>query len=232
MTAMSDSKHNSPPSTSPPACPPRPRLRRSSAMPMRARCRTRPRATLFIDRDGTVNRHVGYVTKPEQLELLPGAGAAIRRLNQAGVLAVLITNQAVVARGECTFTDLERIHARLETLLGEEGAYLDGIFACPHHPGDGARGVAELIFRCECRKPQPGLVYQAVQELPVDLKRSAVVGDTERDVGLARRLGLPAYRISPALLSEPGVTSVLDLAVAVERWLEYGLAVPTPARCP
>jgi histidinol-phosphate phosphatase family protein len=198
-------------------------------------CQRRPplRATLFIDRDGTVNRHVGYVTKPEQLELLPGAGAAIRRLNQAGVLAVLITNQAVVARGECTFADLERIHARLETLLGEEGAYLDGIFACPHHPGDGMRGrVAELTIRCNCRKPQPGLVYQAVQELPVDLNRSAVVGDTERDVGLARRLGLPAYRISPALLSEPGVTSVLDLAEAVERWLEYGLAVPTPARCP
>jgi histidinol-phosphate phosphatase family protein len=188
-----------------------------------AQYRMTPRPALFIDRDGTVNRHVGYVTKPEQLELLPGTGVAIRRLNQAGVLAILVTNQPVVARGDCSAAELDRIHARLETLLGIEGAFLDGIYACPHHPDGGFPGeVAELKIACHCRKPQPGLVHQAARELPVDLGRSAVVGDSECDVALARRLGLTAYRISSDIPSEPGVMTVLDLAEAVGRWLEDG----------
>jgi histidinol-phosphate phosphatase family protein len=188
---------------------------------VRAFYRTTPRPALFIDRDGTVNRHVGYVTRPEQLELLPGAGTAIRRLNQAGVLAVLVTNQPIIARGECSAARLEHIHARLETLLGAEGAFLDGVYTCPHHPDRGYPGeVAELKISCGCRKPEPGLVLRAARELPLDLGRSAVVGDSDCDVALAQRLGLTAFRVSPDTQCELDVTSVQDLTEAVGRWLD------------
>lgn len=179
------------------------------------------RPALFIDRDGTINRHVGYVTKPEQLELLPGAGEAIRRLNQAGILAVLVTNQPVVARGDCSAENLERIHAHLEGLLGNEGAFLDGVYVCPHHPDGGFPGeVADLKVACSCRKPEPGLVQRAIRDLPIALEHSAVVGDSVRDAELARKIGCPAFHISATPCAGPGVTRVLSLYEAVERWLD------------
>lgn len=182
------------------------------------------RPTLFIDRDGTVNRHVGYLTKPEQLELLPGVGAAIRKLNQGGVLAVIVTNQAVVARGDCTAAELDAIHARLEALLKGEGAFLDGIYACPHHPDAGEGGIPELKVACTCRKPEPGLVHRAMRDLPIDLNRSAVVGDSARDVELAARIGRPAYYISStsnATSASAHVTPVLSLEEAAQLWLGH-----------
>lgn len=185
-----------------------------------AQYRTTLRPALFIDRDGTLNRHIGYINKPDQVELLPGVAGAIRRLNQSGTLAIVITNQPVVARGECSIAELDRIHARLELLLGNEGAFLDAIYACPHHPDGGFEGeVPELKMPCNCRKPEPGLVHRAARELPVDVGRCAVVGDSERDVELAKRLGLSAYRISSHLKSQSGITAVLDLSEAVSRWL-------------
>lgn len=149
------------------------------------------RKAIFLDRDGTINREVTRLKSPDQLELLPGAAAAIRRLNRSGTLAVVITNQPVVARGEVSFESLSRIHARLESQLGEGGAYIDGLYLCPHHPDKGFPGeVVELKGPCSCRKPEPGLIEQACRDLGIGRQDSWMVGDTTSDVEAGRRAGV------------------------------------------
>jgi histidinol-phosphate phosphatase family protein len=149
------------------------------------------RSAVFLDRDGTINREVTHLKSPGQLELLPGAAAAIRRLNRSGTLAVVITNQPVVARGDVSFEELSRIHARLESQLGGGGAFLDGIYLCPHHPDKGFPGeVPELKGPCQCRKPEPGLIDQACSDLGIGRQDSWMVGDTTSDVEAGRRAGL------------------------------------------
>jgi histidinol-phosphate phosphatase family protein len=146
------------------------------------------RSAVFLDRDGTINREVAHIKSPDHLELLPGSAAAIRRLNRSGKLAVVITNQSVVARGDVSFEDLNRIHARLEKKLGAGGAYLDGIYFCPHHPDKGFGGeVPELKGPCKCRKPEPGLLDKACRDLGVGRQNSWMVGDTTSDVEAGRR---------------------------------------------
>jgi histidinol-phosphate phosphatase family protein len=150
-----------------------------------------PRPAVLLDRDGTLNRHVGYVRHPQELELEEGAGVAVRRLNRAGLRTALITNQPVVARGECTEAELRRIHGRLELLLGREGAYLDRLYSCPHHPDRGFPGERpELKGPCACRKPGTGLVERAARELHLDVAGSWLVGDTTVDVRTARAAGM------------------------------------------
>lgn len=150
-----------------------------------------PAPAVFLDRDGTLNRQVGYVHRPEQLELLEGVGPAVSRLNQAGLRAVLVTNQPVVARGECSEEELHRIHCRLEMLLGQEGAWLDGLYFCPHHPDGGFPGERpELKGPCACRKPATGLLERAARELGLALGDSWLVGDSTGDVRTARRAGV------------------------------------------
>jgi histidinol-phosphate phosphatase family protein len=138
---------------------------------------------------------------------------------KSGISPARIRSTSVVARGECTFADIEQIHGRLVMKLREQGAFLDGIFYCPHHPERGFPGeVAGLKVVCGCRKPNPGLVVAALRRLPIDLTRSAIVGDSQRDIGLAQRLGLPGYFISPTSSPtqlDPGITRVADLAEAV-----------------
>ena len=188
---------------------------------MSARSTNALRPALFLDRDGTINRHIGYLDRPGQIELLPGVGAAIRRLNQAGVLAVVVTNQAVIARGQCSEADLAQIHERLRELLAQYGAHLDAIYHCPHHPDRGQPGeVAELKIVCRCRKPEPGMIEAALRDLPIDPNQCAVVGDTERDVGLARNCHLPCYWITSSEQSLPtNVTRVEHLPEAIDLWL-------------
>ena len=180
------------------------------------------RPALFLYRDGTTNRDIGYLDRPEQIGLLSGVGAAIRRLNRAGVLAVVVTNQAVVARGQCSEADLEQIHASLEGELGQHGAYLDAIYHCPHHPDRGQPGeVAELKTVCRCRKPEPGMIKAAMRDLPIDPNQCAVVGDTERDVGLAGNCHLPCYWITSSEQPVPAhVTRVEHLPEAIDHWLD------------
>lgn len=119
---------------------------------------------IFLDRDGTINHYVGFLRNIDEFELLPGAAEAVALINASGYLAVVITNQPVIARGEVSEEELRQIHNKMETLLGLEGAYLDGIYVCPHHPDQGFAGERpELKIVCECRKPKPGLLLQAAQ---------------------------------------------------------------------
>lgn len=157
---------------------------------VRAKNLRTPQRAVFLDRDGTINRFVGFLRDPEQLELLEGAAEAIRMLNTAGRLAVVATNQPVIARGEVTRTGLEQIHKKLETELGQRGAYLDRIYYCPHHPDGGFPGeIPELKTDCACRKPKPGLLLQAARELNIELAASWMIGDSERDVLAGRAAG-------------------------------------------
>jgi histidinol-phosphate phosphatase family protein len=149
------------------------------------------RPAVLLDRDGTINEEVSYVRRPEQFRLIPGAARGIRLLRQAGYRIAVVTNQPVVARGECTFAELQRIHNFMEMELSGEGAFVDGIYFCPHHPHSGFPGeVRELKRECSCRKPRGGLVEQAVRELNLDLARSWLVGDSTGDLETARICGL------------------------------------------
>ena len=128
---------------------------------------------IFLDRDGTINKYVGFLRNINEFELLDGAADAIKKINASGYLAIVITNQPVIARGEVSFEELERIHNKMETLLGKKGAYLDAIYFCPHHPHKGYEGERpELKFDCDCRKPKPGMLLKAAQDFNIDLAQS------------------------------------------------------------
>lgn len=140
---------------------------------------------IFLDRDGTINKYVGFLTKPEQFELLPGVAEAIKMINKSGYLAIVVTNQPVIARGDCTWEELQQIHNKMETELGKEGAFLDAIYICPHHKDKGFEGERpEYKFDCECRKPKPGLLLQAAKDYNIDLSQSIMIGDSENDVNV------------------------------------------------
>lgn len=151
--------------------------------------RNRQRA-VFLDRDGTVNVHKGFLGNIEDFELLPGVAGAVRAINGQGYLAIVVTNQPVVARGKLSSRGLEEIHNRMETELGLEGAYLDGIYVCPHHPDKGYAGeVEELKVQCNCRKPRPGLLLRAAQDMNISLEESWMVGDSENDIKAGKAAG-------------------------------------------
>lgn len=146
---------------------------------------------VFLDRDGTINKYVGFLTKPDQFELLPGIAAAIKMINKSGYLAIVVTNQPVIARGDCTWDELQLIHDKMETELGKEGAFLDAIYVCPHHPDKGFEGERpEYKFDCECRKPKPGLLLQAARDFNIDLTQSYMIGDGERDTSAGEVCGI------------------------------------------
>ena len=145
---------------------------------------------IFLDRDGTINKYVGFLRKEEEFELLPGVADAVRKINQSGFLAIVVTNQPVIARGEVTFEGLDTIHNKMETLLGTEGAYLDAIYFCPHHPHKGYEGeVAELKIECDCRKPKPGMLIKAAEDFNINLSQSFMVGDGENDIKAGKAAG-------------------------------------------
>ncbi|AWK13384.1 HAD-IIIA family hydrolase [Candidatus Fukatsuia symbiotica] len=149
------------------------------------------RVAVFLDRDGTLNKEVNYLSCAGQLELLPGAGEAIHQLNRAGRLAICVTNQPVLARGNATWEDMRQIHARLDHLLGQEHAYLDRLYLCPHHPASGFPGETPALKKvCDCRKPQSGLIDRAVRELDIDRRRSWMIGDTTSDILAGQRAGV------------------------------------------
>ena len=189
---------------------------------------TLERRAVFLDRDGTLNRDVDLLKRPEELELLEGAAEAVRRLNHAGYLAVVITNQSVVARGGVTLEGLDRIHARLEHMLGAHGAHLDRIYACPHHPDPGVAGqIAEFTIPCDCRKPATGSIDAACREMAIDRRESWFVGDTTSDMEAGRRAHLRSILVRTGYAGrdgkfplDPGYV-VADLAAAVS-WILDG----------
>jgi heptosyltransferase II len=135
--------------------------------------------TVFLDRDGTLNKDTGYVRTPEEFELFPGVVESLARLYHAGARLVLITNQSGIARGFLTPDALKAIHADLCAQVQKAGGRIEAIYYCPHHPDE----------QCVCRKPQAGMVTRAVADLGIDLSRSYVVGDQKRDMELARKIG-------------------------------------------
>jgi D,D-heptose 1,7-bisphosphate phosphatase len=155
-----------------------------------------PQRAVFLDRDGTLNVEHGLIRRAEDLEVFPFAGSAIRRLNEAEWRTVLVSNQPIIARGEVTEAQLRRIHARLETEIGRDHAYLDRIYICPHHPDGGFPGErTELKIRCNCRKPEPGLIFDAQRDLNIDLARSWYIGDSTADLGAAETAGVSSILV-------------------------------------
>lgn len=145
---------------------------------------------IFLDRDGTINKYVGFLRNIDEFELEDNVAKAIVKINELGYLAIVVTNQPVIARGEVTFDELKQIHQKMQVLLGKEGAYLDGIYVCPHHPDSGFPGeVKELKIDCDCRKPKPGMLLQAAKDFNIDLESSWMVGDSKNDILAGKNAG-------------------------------------------
>lgn len=152
---------------------------------------------IFLDRDGTINKYVGFLRHIDDFELIDGVAEAIKKINSSGYLAVVATNQPVIARGEVTFDELEEIHNKMETELGREGAYLDAIYFCPHHPHKGYEGeVEELKIDCDCRKPKPGMLIKAAVDFNIDLSQAWMIGDGENDIKAGINAGCKTALIS------------------------------------
>lgn len=143
----------------------------------------RKQKAVFLDRDGTINKYKGFLRDIDDFELMDGAAEAIRQINRSGYLTIVVTNQPVIARGEVTWEELYEIHRKMETLLGQQGAYVDDIFICPHHPDKGFPGERqEYKIDCDCRKPKPGLLLRAAEKYNIDLSRSWMIGDSLSDL--------------------------------------------------
>jgi histidinol-phosphate phosphatase family protein len=197
---------------------------RVAAMSLRA-----PVRAVFLDRDGTINVEKSRIVNPNDLELYPGAGSAIAALNHSNYRTVITTNQAIIARGDCTEAELQAIHNRLEALLGDSRAYVDRIYYCPHFPDRGFPGERiELKIACDCRKPETGMLTRAATELNLDLAGSWMIGDTTGDIETARRAGVTSILLATGYGGRDGKWPVqpdlecLDLADAVDlilnRW--------------
>lgn len=158
---------------------------------------------IFLDRDGTINKYVGFLRSPDELELTNDAAEAIKLINASGYLAVVVTNQPVIARGEVTWDGLTEIHNKMETELGKQGAYIDGLYFCPHHPHKGYEGeIPKLKIDCDCRKPKPGLLLRAAEDLNIDLKQSFMIGDSDSDVNAGNTAGCTSIKIEEGGLLE------------------------------
>lgn len=152
---------------------------------------TNKQKAIFLDRDGTINKYVGFLRNIDDFELIEGVAETIKLINQSGYLAIVVTNQPVIARGEVSWEELNMIHKKMATLLGKEGAYVDGIYICPHHPDKGFKGERpEYKIDCDCRKPKPGLLLQAAKDFNIDLSESYMIGDSHRDVEAGENAGV------------------------------------------
>ena len=177
---------------------------------------------VFLDRDGTINTLSGFVTRPEDFELNNGAAEAIKTINGLGFLAIVVTNQPVIARGDADFDTLELIHKKMETELGKHGAFVDDVFFCPHHPDKGFPGERpEYKIDCDCRKPKPGMILRAAKKYNVDLSKSYMVGDGARDARAGMAAGCVPVLLSDEELPEDmkGVETFANLA-KFAKWLD------------
>lgn len=182
------------------------------------------RPAVFLDRDGTVIHDRGYIADLDDVDLVPGAAEAIRRLRRAGFAVVVVTNQSGIARGIFDWSDFQATQARVEEMLARRGAYLDGVYVCPHHP--------DFTGPCECRKPGTALFERAASELDLELARSFFVGDQTRDVIVAEALGGTPLLVAsghPQRARPPDVPLFPDLAAAVDHILARAGGVPPGA---
>jgi D-glycero-D-manno-heptose 1,7-bisphosphate phosphatase len=177
-----------------------------------------PREAVFLDRDGTLIEEVHYLAVPEQVRLISGAAEAVRKLNDVGMLVVVVTNQAGVARGYFPESNVAEVHAQLSSLLAERGAKVDAFYYCPHHPTE---GVGHYRVNCDCRKPKPGLLLTAARDLDIDLARSWMIGDKLADAEAGTVAGCRAILVRTGHGHElPNeANTVDDIAIAVERVL-------------
>lgn len=167
---------------------------------------------IFLDRDGTINKYVGFLTNIEKLELIDGVSEAIKKINHSEYLCIVITNQPVIARGEVTLEELDEIHNKMQTLLGKDGAYVDGLYYCPHHPDKGFAGERiEFKIDCECRKPKPGLILQAAKDFNIDLKQSWMIGDGKNDVLCGKNAGCKTALIGNDVEADINSDSLLNI---------------------
>ena len=174
---------------------------------------------VFLDRDGTINKYVGFLRNIDEFELMDSAAEAIKKINASGYLAIVVTNQPVIARGEVSFEELEEIHNKMETLLGKEGAYLDAIYFCPHHPHKGYEGERpELKFDCDCRKPKPGMLLNAARDFNIDLSQSWMIGDGENDIKAGQNAGCQTALIGSESYGQ--AVTVSSLKDFVEQYLK------------
>ncbi len=179
---------------------------------------------VFVDRDGTLNVYKGYISSSNDIELMDEAAKAVKKLNEMGYPVIVITNQAVIARGECTFSELREIHGRLEMLLAEKGAYLNEIYFCPHHPDKGFEGErAEYKISCDCRKPAPGMILKAAEDFNIDLQNSYMIGDDLPDIAAGKGAGCKTIFLRCGReVKEPSDTIICDtLSKAAERIEPY-----------
>lgn len=161
-----------------------------------SRSLTKKQKCIFLDRDGVINKLNGFIAKHEDFEMIEEAYEAIRLINQSEYLCIVITNQPVLARGECSYEELELIHMKMETLLGGRGCYVDGLYYCPHHPDKGFPGeIEELKTDCDCRKPKTGLFVKAQKDFNIEFSESFMIGDSDRDIEAAAAIGATPCRV-------------------------------------
>ncbi len=188
-----------------------------------------PNRCVFLDRDGTINEEVNYLSRPDQLRLIAGAAEAIKGFAQAGLKVVVITNQAGVARGYFSEPALQQIHLELEKMLRAQDAHLDAIYYCPHHP---TAGIGVYKIECNCRKPKPGLLEKAARELNLDLRQAFIVGDKPADLKAGEAVGCRTIlvRTGYGLESEKELTGgkfqpdhIADNLLEASRWILQSL---------
>lgn len=167
---------------------------------------------IFLDRDGTINKYVGFLRDINQFELIDGVTEAIKKINHSDYLCIVITNQPVIARGEVTLEELDEIHNKMQTLLGNDGAYIDALYYCPHHPDKGFAGERiEYKINCDCRKPKPGLILQAAKEYNIDLSESWMIGDGKNDVQCGINAGCKTGLIGNEIKADINDESLLSI---------------------
>jgi D-glycero-D-manno-heptose 1,7-bisphosphate phosphatase len=181
---------------------------------------------VFLDRDGTINVFIKdrFVIKPELFELIDGAAEAIKKINSCGYLAIVVTNQPVIARGEVDFQTLDLIHMKMETDLGKHGAYVDDLFFCPHHPEKGFKGErSEYKIECDCRKPKPGMIFKAAEKYNIDLAHSYMAGDDMRDINAGKTAGCKTVLITNPHIGNKTTCTADIQCVSLKEFTEYYL---------
>ena len=187
----------------------------SNGLPNNRNLKNKQKA-IFLDRDGTINEYVGFLRNIDDLRLMDNVAEAIKMINSSEYLAIVVTNQPVIARGEVTTDELNDIHKKMETLLGNDGAYVDDLYYCPHHPDKGYKGeIPELKIKCKCRKPNIGMILEAAKDHNIDLSESIMIGDSTLDIKMAENAGMASilvrtgqkgedgkYDVSPSLIKE------------------------------